>query len=263
MCKEVAMKWDAEKYDAVKAPQVDAGRELVAMARVREDDAILDLGCGTGKLTVELARLTSKGHVVGIDPSREMLDKAKGASAGVRNVRYVQAPAQAMNFSGEFDLVFSNSALQWIKEQEDVMKHVYQSLKKGGRIAIQAPARNFCLEFATYTAETMDQLGLERYYTAWTSPWRFPGKEGFEALLSDIGFDSVKVFNRDYRLKFVDTSAVLAWWASAGLRPYLEPLSEDDQLRFQAVFAERFERNRTDQGIEFGFRRLFAFAEKE
>jgi trans-aconitate methyltransferase len=257
------MKWDAEKYDAVKAPHVEAGRELVALARVREDEAILDLGCGTGKLTVELARLASKGHVVGVDPSREMLDKANGASTGVKNVRYVQAPAQVMNFNGNFDLVFSNSALQWIKEHEDVMRRVHDSLKPGGRIAFQAPARNFCLEFSMYTADTIELLGLERHYAAWTSPWRFPGKEGFEALLTNIGFKSVKVFNRDYRLRFVDTSAVLAWWASAGLRPYLDPLPEDDQLRFKEVFSERFKRNRTDRGIEFGFRRLFAFAEKE
>ncbi|HET7317676.1 MAG TPA: hypothetical protein VFK23_00925 [Nitrospirota bacterium] len=159
--------------------------------------------------------------------------------------------------------MFSNSTLQWIKEQEDVMKRVHHCLKRGGRIAIQAPARNFCLEFAMYTADTIEHLGLERYYSSWASPWRFPGKEEFEALLSGIGFEAVKVFNRDYRLKFADTSAVLAWWASAGLRPYLEPLQDDDQLRFKAVFAERFEKNRTGRGIEFGFRRLFAFAGKE
>jgi trans-aconitate 2-methyltransferase len=256
------MRWDPDKYDAVKAPQIDAGRELLSLARIREDDTVLDLGCGTGKLTIELARLTSKGRVVGIDPSQEMLDKAKEESKDVRNVRYVQAPAQTMNFSGEFDLVFSNSALQWIKEQEDVMKRVYRSLKQGGRIAFQAPARNFCLEFSTYTAETIDRLGLERHYASWTSPWRFPGNDELGSLLSDAGFDSVKAYYRDYRLKFVDTGAVLAWWSSAGLRPYLEPLPEDDRLRFQAVFAEQFERNRTEQGVEFGFRRIFAFAEK-
>src|SRR5512143_3363192 len=108
------MKWDAEKYDTVKAPQIDAGRELIGLAGVREGETVLDLGCGTGKLTVELARLASKGRVVGIDPSREMLDKAKEASTDVKNVRYVQAAAQVMSFNGEFDLVFSNSVLQWI-----------------------------------------------------------------------------------------------------------------------------------------------------
>ena len=50
------MRWDAEKYDAAKAPQVDAGRELIDLAKICESDSILDIGCGTGKLTVELVR---------------------------------------------------------------------------------------------------------------------------------------------------------------------------------------------------------------
>jgi ubiquinone/menaquinone biosynthesis C-methylase UbiE len=77
------MKWDAEKYDSVKAPQVDAGRELIEMANVCDTDSILDIGCGTGKLTIELARLASKGYIVGIDPSEEMLEKYKRTSKGV------------------------------------------------------------------------------------------------------------------------------------------------------------------------------------
>jgi len=66
------MRWDAEEYDAVrKPPQADAGRELISMAGVRVDDSVLDIGCGTGGLTMELARLAPKGSVTGIDSSRE------------------------------------------------------------------------------------------------------------------------------------------------------------------------------------------------
>ena len=256
------MKWDAEKYDAVKAPQINAGRELIALARVCDSDSILDLGCGTGKLTVELAGLACRGSVVGLDPSREMLDKAQEISAAIKNVRFVPAPVQSMNFTNEFDLVFSNSTFQWVREQEDSMGRIYRSLKRGGRIAFQIPGNNFCKEFSDYTAASINLLGLERFYANWQSPWRFLSREEFEDLLSEAGFRSLKVFYRDYRLKFPDTGAVLAWWASAGLRPYLEPLPEDDQLRFKAVYAEQFEKNRTDKGIEFGFRRIFAFAEK-
>lgn len=53
------MKWDAAQYDSVKAPQADAGKELVALAKVKDNDSVLDIGCGTGKLTLELSRLAS------------------------------------------------------------------------------------------------------------------------------------------------------------------------------------------------------------
>lgn len=80
------MKWDAALYDAVKAPQIDAGRELIALAGIRETDSVLDIGCGTGVLTCELARLAQGGSVTGIDPSLEMLKKAEETCSARRNV---------------------------------------------------------------------------------------------------------------------------------------------------------------------------------
>ncbi|MEN8265139.1 MAG: class I SAM-dependent methyltransferase [Nitrospirota bacterium] len=82
------MKWDAQVYDTVKAPQVDAVRELISIANVKDSDFILDLGYGTGKLTMELSRLLLNGNVKGIDPSKEMTDKAQINLRG-RNERYV------------------------------------------------------------------------------------------------------------------------------------------------------------------------------
>ncbi|MFZ3089813.1 MAG: methyltransferase domain-containing protein [Nitrospirota bacterium] len=95
----VDMRWDAEKYDATKAPQIDAGKELIAMAKVRDADSILDIGCGTEKLTIELANLASKGFVVGIDPSKEMLEKVKTVSEEIKNISLVKIPAQLMDFT--------------------------------------------------------------------------------------------------------------------------------------------------------------------
>ncbi len=256
------MKWDAQTYDAVKAPQIDAGRELIALAGVREDEAILDLGCGTGKLTLELARLTPQGRVTGLDPSPEMLAKARAASVMFRNIRLLQLPAQTMEFEDEFDLVFSNSALQWVKEQEEVISRVSRSLRKGGRIAFQMPAENFCTEFFDAVDGAVTSLGYERFFERWQSPWRFLAKEECEAMLARTGFQSIRVYYRDYRLAFGAVSEVVTWWSSAGLRPYLAFLPGPGQTYFKEAFAEYFERKRTANGIEFGFRRLFVFAEK-
>ncbi len=256
------MRWDAEKYDYVKAPQIDSGMELITLAQVRDTDSILDIGCGTGILTIELARQASKGFVVGIDSSKEMLVKAMEKSASFKNVSLLPISAQSMDFAERFDLAFSNSVLQWIKEQQEVMKIVYRSLKNGGRIAFQLPAKKFYREFFDYINNSIALLELEKYYTNWVSPWYFPTKEAYETLLNNAGFGNINVSYNDYRLVFVNVNEVLEWWSSAGLRPYLSILPEREQEYFKYAFAMSFENNRTEKGIEFGFRRLFAFAEK-
>lgn len=256
------MKWDAAQYDAVKAPQIDAGRELIALARVREQDSILDLGCGTGKLTIELARLASKGSVVGIDPSEEMLDKARAIASGADNLSLIKAPAENLEFIDRFDLAFSNSAMQWVKDQPKAAGRIYQALKPGGRIAFQFPAKNFCGEFFASVDYAVSTLGYERFYQGWRSPWKFPACEEFGSLLSRAGFSSVEVSSKEYRLTFMTTDDVVAWWSSAGLRPYLAALPETGRRYFKEAFAENFGKNRTERGIEFNFTRLFAFAKK-
>ena len=256
------MKWDAKKYDSVKAPQVDAGRELIALANVRETDSILDLGCGTGKLTFELARLAMKGTVTGIDTSGEMLDEARKRCNSCKNVSLKQFPAQSIKFTGEFDLVFSNSAVHWIREQQLVAGLIYKSLKDRGRIAFQLPAKDFCTEFFEYTGNAIDSLDIGEFYKNWETPWYFPSKNEYKSILNNAGFGNINVYYRDYVLVFDNINEVIGWWCSAGLRPFLERLPEKEQEHFKYAFAMNFENNRTDRGIEFGFRRIFAFAEK-
>lgn len=256
------MKWDAEKYDAVKAPQIDAGRELIGLARVRENDAILDLGCGTGKLTVELARQARHGRVTGLDPSQEMVDKARTVSEGFKHLRLLQLPAQTMEFESEFDLVFSNSALHWVKEQGEVARRVFRALCKGGRIAFQMPAKGFCREFFDHVDEAISSLGYERFFYGWQSPWHFPAQGEYETMLTELGFRSTRVYYRDYHLTFETVPEVVNWWSSAGLRPYLAALPITGQEHFKNAFGECFAREKTARGIEFKFTRLFVFAEK-
>ena len=256
------MKWDAEKYDTVKAPQVDAGRELITLAHVRENDAVLDIGCGTGRLTIELARLAARGTVVGIDPSGEMLEKARKVSAEARNLSLIRTGVEELGFSAAFDLAFSNSALHWVTDQHKAIGLTYGALRKNGRIAFQLPAKDFCIEFFDYASKAIELLGYERFYVGWQAPWHFPTREEYGDMLGRAGFGRINVYYKDYHLRFSDSPDVVDWWSSAGLRPYLAALPEGAQDHFKEAFAEGFENNRTDEGIEFTFKRLFAFAEK-
>lgn len=256
------MRWNAELYDSAKSPQTDAGMELIAMAGVKANDSILDIGCGTGRLTLELASLAHKGRVVGIDPSPDMFAKAREATRSTDNILLMNIPAQEMNFKSEFNLVYSNSALQWVREQEDVIANSYRALINSGRIAIQMPAKDFCWAMMDNIYSAIVALGLESKYKKMTSPWIFPLKEEMEGFLKDAGFKNVDVFYKEYILLFESVNDVLGWGESAGLRPFLAPLSGKKQERFKYAFAMGFENYKTAKGIEFGFRRLFALGKK-
>ena len=114
-----------------------------------------------------------KGTVTGIDTSGEMLDEARKRCNSCKNVSLKQFPAQSIKFTGEFDLVFSNSAVHWIREQQLVAGLIYKSLKDRGRIAFQLPAKDFCTEFFEYTGNAIDSTGIGEFYKNWEIPWYF------------------------------------------------------------------------------------------
>ena len=72
-----------------------------------------------------------------------------------------------MDFDEAFNLVYSNSAFQWIKEQEDVTALLYRALKKGGRIAVQLPAKDFCWALIENIYSAISTLGIESKYKRW------------------------------------------------------------------------------------------------
>ncbi len=256
------MRWDAEKYDSTHGPQIDAGLKLIETANVRANDSILDIGCGTGRLTCELARFAHKGTVVGIDPSPEMFKKAREVSSSIDNILLMNIRAEEMCFKNDFDLVYSNSALQWIKEQGDVIARSYRALKPGGRLAVQLPAKDFCWAMTENIQSAISELGLESKFKKMKSLWRFPLKEEMDGYLNDAGFLNVKTYYKEDVLLFESINDVLDWGVSAGLRPFLALLNENKQERFKYAFAMGFENYRTEKGIEFGFKRLFAFGEQ-
>jgi len=255
------MKWDAEKYDRVNIQQFESGMELARLAELRKDDIILDLGCGTGKITAKLAGLTPEGYVIGIDPSTDMISRATDICHDITNVTFHNIPAQSMTFTNAFDLVYSNLALQWIKERHMVAGLIYQSLKPGGRIAYQIPGRNFCPNLFDCINYAIQDQGLKKLYRKINETWYLPEKEEYEIFLRIIGFTNVYTDYKEYTLHFQSPEEVTDWWSPA-LIPFMEPLDEKSRERFRYAFAMNSEKYRAEKGIEFKLNRIFAFGEK-
>lgn len=130
------MRWNAELYQQQHSFSVAYGKDMLELVNRDKDQAILDLGCGTGALTHELA--AEGAHVIGLDASADMIAKARRDYPALE---FVVANATTMNYSDAFDTVYSNAALHWIKDQPTLLARIYQALKPQGVLIAEFGAK--------------------------------------------------------------------------------------------------------------------------
>lgn len=125
-----AQHWDPERYARNARFVSHLGEPVVALLAPRPGERILDIGCGDGALTAKLAEAGCR--VVGVDASAEQVAaaRARGLDARVMN-------AAELDFEAEFDAVFSNACLHWIKAADAVVAGVRRALKPGGRFVAE------------------------------------------------------------------------------------------------------------------------------
>ncbi len=135
----IGYNWNAQDYAENSQNQFQWAQELIPKLKLQGKEALLDIGCGDGKITAELARCLPKGRAVGIDSSEKMIDLAKKAfpQKDYLNLCFQVMDARKLTFKSEFDIVFSNAALHWIVDQNAVLAGVQRSLKPGGRMLFQ------------------------------------------------------------------------------------------------------------------------------
>jgi trans-aconitate methyltransferase len=182
--------WDPKQYAANARFVAELGRPVLDLLAPKSGERILDLGCGDGALSLELARYGC--DVVGVDSSERMVEAAR--SSGVE-ARYMDGAA--LQFSGEFDAVFSNATLHWIKAPEAVISGVWRALRPGGRFVAEFGGRG---NVSTILDAIEDALGRRGVSVA--CPWFFPTQEEYVALLERAGFvvGTIELFPRPTQL---------------------------------------------------------------
>jgi trans-aconitate methyltransferase len=171
--------WNAAGYDRNARYVSDLAGPIVELLDPQPGERILDLGCGDGVLTRKLAHLGCT--LVGIDASPELVEAAHALGLDAR-----LEDATALRFDAEFDAVFSNAVLHWIKDADAVIVNVYRALRPGGRFVAECGGHR-CVE----TIQTALVAELERRgYDGWAAnPWYFPTTADYGARLMKAGFE--------------------------------------------------------------------------
>lgn len=115
--------FDGKQYEKASAHQTSWGESMVALLPLRGDERILDIGCGDGRVTQQLALRVPNGKVLGIDASEGMIAAAREHESG--NLGFEVIEASKLAFREEFDLVFSHVALHWIRDHRVLLQKIY------------------------------------------------------------------------------------------------------------------------------------------
>ncbi|NOY86996.1 MAG: methyltransferase domain-containing protein [Deltaproteobacteria bacterium] len=251
--------WDGSKYAAISDLQAEVGKTLINTVRLQPHYKILDIGCGVGNLTAELASRCNQGFVLGIDASSSMINQAKAHAAGTSNIEFLVLDAENIQFQHEFDVVFSNSVLHWVPENKKVLLDIHTALKSKGHIGLQFPLLNENHPLIYYTRLAVTALGLEEYYHAWKFPWFVTDEKDYKSMLRAVGYQdiSVKKVQNDFRFRMA--SQVYDFFDSVGLPMYLSPLGAGQKRLFKQKLLQEIEKDDTGRGIILHFQRLFAF----
>ena len=126
-------------YACSSASQQQWARELISKMHLQGNEQLLDIGCGDGKVTAEIASILPNGCVLGVDNSPEMVTLAQSRYPrdDYANLDFRLADAAQLPFENEFDVVFSNATLHWMLDQHPVLDGISRSLKRGGMVLLQ------------------------------------------------------------------------------------------------------------------------------
>ena len=254
--------WNPSQYLTFADERIRPCRDLALQVAVASVRRVIDLGCGPGNSTRVLADLWPDAEIIGLDSSPEMIARAR-ADAPTSRWIVGDIAAWAASEGDEFDVVFSNAALHWLPDYASLFPRILRHVAPGGAFAMQMPAN-------------VDALPHELMRGLAASPrWRVHFPEGtvrewychdpafyFDTLAPHAA--RLDIWQTEYLHILANAEAVVDWYKSTGLRPFLDPLPSDDLRRgflsdyldlVRAAFAPR-----ADGRVLFPFQRLFMLA---
>ena len=223
---DTGQRWDPERYARTARFVADYGVSVLERLDPQPGERILDLGCGDGALTIKIER--TGASVVGVDASSEQIDAAKALGLDARVMS-----GDALTFENEFDAVFTNAALHWIKDAAAVIAGVRRALKPGGRFVGEMGGADNVARVRGGLYEALKARGIDPDPL---DPWFFPDEAEYTRLLEEGGFEvlAIERFSRPTPLP-----GPLEDWLDTFGETFLNVLPEAEQAQVKAEIAEK------------------------
>ncbi len=214
--------WNPADYARHSQGQEILARELITSLKLRPQEHVLDIGCGDGRMTAEIARMVPQGRVVGIDRSAEMVAHAAQHFV-LPNLSFRTADAAALPFHDEFDVVYSSAVLHWVQDHKAALAGIARSLRPGGRCLLQMGGKGNVGEMI----QAFERAGAK----ASGFTYAFHGDDEYRGMVQNAGLivDNVELIPKD----MVHASrAALTGWIRTAWQPYHRDVPETRKNEF-------------------------------
>ncbi|MGH9492625.1 MAG: class I SAM-dependent methyltransferase [Terriglobales bacterium] len=221
--------WDGAAYQRLSDPQFRWGMGVLDSIELGGDECVLDLGCGSGRLTAELAARLPRGRVIAVDASPSMIATARELLAprfGER-VTFIEGDALELALDSVADLAFSTAVFHWIHDHARLFRVIHRALKPGGRLVAQCGGGANLARMRGRADQLIRDARFAAFFRDWRNPWNYTTPEETAALLRAAGFSEVETGLEETPTTFDDAEAFRQFVRTVVLRPYLAAISDE------------------------------------
>lgn len=224
--------WSGRDYSRVSSLQRSVAAETLAELVVDGGEWVLDIGCGDGFLTREVAARLPRGYIVGVDASPRMVAAAgqTGATAPAGPV-FVCADARRLPFGPSFDMVISFNALHWVPRLGEGLRGIAAALRPGGKALIQMVCGSARPSIESTAMQVTRGQRWAPYFAAFSAPFSHPDPADFRELAQDCGLQIDALAVREREWDFESTDQFTAW-CTVGCTAWTDLLPEFERAAF-------------------------------
>lgn len=240
-CTSSSVLWNPADYAANSAAQLAWARELIAKLNLRGDEHILDVGCGDGKVTAELACALPRGSAIGIDASPQMIKFAKKSfpPGKFRNLAFRIMDARKIRFVRQFNCVFSNATLHWVDDHQAILKGAAAVLRSGGRLVVSCGGKGNAQDVFVALRGVIRLERWRSFFRKLEKPYFFYSPAEYEKWLPRFGFKACRVQLTPKDATYDRPEGFAAWLRTTWL-PYTQRVPENMREEFIAAVVERY-----------------------